>query len=75
MQEVTATLMGELDAVLENLSLAQHGAFLTRTLEGMIKRYEATPSQCATRAERRLFQAELNTLKETLTQHQRLRES
>jgi hypothetical protein len=75
MPDATPTLMGQLDAVLENLTLAQRRAFLARTLEGMIKRYEATPPQCATRAERRLFQAELDGLKETLTRHQRSRES
>ena len=61
--------------MLENLTLAQRGDFLARALEGMIKRYERTPPHCATKAEGRLFQAELDALKETLTRHQRLRES
>ena len=75
MQEATPTLTTQLDAVLENLTLAQRGDFLARALEGMINRYERTPPHCATSAERRLFQAELDALKETLTRHQRLRES
>ena len=67
--------MANLDDVLENLTPAQREDFLTRTLDGMIKRYEATPLRKATGAEKKRFQTDLNALKETLTRYQGSRES
>ncbi len=68
-------LMSQLDDVLENVTPAQREAFLARSLEGMIKRYEATPPRFATGAEKERFQTDLSAHKETLTRYRRSRES
>jgi hypothetical protein len=67
-------LMSQLDDVLENVTPAQRETFLTKSLEGMIKRYEATPPRFATSAEKR-FQTDLSAHKETLARYRRSRES
>jgi hypothetical protein len=41
-------LMTQLDDVLENVTPAQRESLLTKSLEGMIKRYETTPPRFAT---------------------------
>jgi hypothetical protein len=48
-------LMTQLDGVLENVTPAQRESFLTKSLEGMIKRYETTPPRFATGAEKERF--------------------
>ena len=75
MKKAIPKLMAQLDNVLENVAPAQREAFLTKSLEGMIKRYEATPPHFATGAEKERFQTDLSALKETLTRHQRSHES
>ena len=68
-------LLSQLDDVLENVTPAQRESFLAKSLEGMIKRYEATSPRFATGAEKERFQTDLSAFKETLSRSRRSRES